>query len=96
MSSLLPINLTVPLIIDGGDVIEFESNCLYRYDDYKENYVEVWRFQGTDISSCRVAVESSAKVYSAWAAPAPAKRRRLFLKLAQVNYTWVHLVRPER
>lgn len=85
MSSLLPVKPTVPLIVDGKDVVGARSDHVYKDDSDKDDLVGNWHFQGADINLCRAAVESSAKAYPAWAATPPTERRRLFLKLAQVN-----------
>jgi acyl-CoA reductase-like NAD-dependent aldehyde dehydrogenase len=74
---------TVPLIIDGEDVVLPSRERWMAIPDIESSPSTF--FQGATKELAIKAVESSARAFTIWSKTTPVKRRELLLKLAEVR-----------
>lgn len=79
----MEIPTTVPLIIDGEDVV-LASRERWAEIHSPNNSTSSF-FQGATKDLAIQAVESSARAFKTWSKTTPVKRRELLLKLAEVR-----------
>ncbi|KAH8885917.1 ALDH-like protein [Thozetella sp. PMI_491] len=73
---------TIPLVINGRDVVDTESTVFISNPD--STFSPGWTAQGATMRHCEQAIESSARAFQSWRFSTPHERMELFRGLAQL------------